>query len=933
MVEPRLSPVTFTGGLDVASAVLLWACAAALLVRARGAGAQRVVRAASVALLGTAAIVAGITGGDAAHWLLLAGAGALTAAVALALSGRYRGPGKRAVASRGFERWDSDIASHIRDVFWVVSSDLRRTLFVSPAFEQIWGIEPARLYESPNLWMEAIAPEDRPTVETAFAVMGQGREFDIEYRIVRPDGDERWIHDRGFPVRNESGEVARYVGIAEDISGRKAADATVRERETRLEAILENISDGFLTINRDGVCTFVNTPAAASVGKAREELLGTALRDLYPDLAKAPPTTAADQARTTGAPATFLNHYAPLDRWFEGTVYPQGDGAIAFYFRDVTEQRVAQEALRRSEETAQALINAYTSPAFLIDTRGTVLAGNDVPFGQAGTSASGLVGSSIWDTLPADVATRRKEWARQVVETRAPLRAVDERDGRTIDSQVYPVLDESGSVTRLAIYSQDVTDQRQAEAALAESERMLRLAQEIARLGYWTLNLETNELTWSDEIYRIFEVDPQRFGATYEAFLGAIHPEDREMVNEGYTRSVEERMPYAIVHRLLMAHGRVKWVQEQGQTEYAEDGHPLRSVGTVHDITAIKEAETLLRASEARMRAIFEAEPECVKLLDREGRVVAMNPAGLAMMEAESLDEVLGAPAASLVVDADRQAFIDLTRRVLAGESAELEFEIRGRKGTQRFLETHATPLRGADGEVEMVLGVTRDVTERRRAEAVTLAALHEKETLLKEVHHRVKNNLAIVVELLSMQRHREEVSSARNSLLESENRVYTMALVHEMLYRSEDLAAIDLGQHVERICQQLAQTYEGNASNVRIRTHVDRIALSLDRAIPFSLVLNELVSNAFKHAFPGGRRGTLDVNVTLREDGCTSLEVRDDGVGLDAAIDPQRSPSLGLRLVHSLARQLGAVVEVTRDSGTSFRLTFRSEEAKVKAL
>jgi PAS domain S-box-containing protein len=926
-----LSLVTFTGGLDVASAILLWLCAAALLVRGRGGASQRGARAASLGLLGAAAIVAGIARGDAAHWLLLAGAGALAASVALALSGRYRGAGKRVAESRGFERWDSDIASHIRDVFWVVSNNLSRTLYVSPAFEQIWGIDPGRLYDSPNLWMEAVDPADRAMVEAAFAAMGGGSEYDLEYRIVRPDGEERWIHDRGFPVRGEAGEISRFVGVSEDISGRKLADAALRERETRLEAILENISDGFITANRDGVCTFVNTPAAASIGKTKEELMGASLRDLYPELAQAPPTAAADQARSTGKPATFLNHYPPLDRWFEGTVYPQDDGTIAFYFRDVTEQRMAQEALRQSEETAQALINAYTSPAFLIDTAGTVLAGNDVPLGQLGTSASGLVGSSIWDVLPADVAERRKEWTARVVETRAPLRAVDERDGRTVDSQVYPVLDEAGNVTRLAIYAQDVTDRRQAEAALAESERMLRLAQEIAHLGYWTLNLETSDLAWSDEIYRIFEVDPRRFEATYEAFLQTIHPEDREMVNEAYTRSVEERTSYAIVHRLLMADGRVKWVQEQGQTEYAEDGRPARSVGTVHDITAIKETEALLRASEARMRAIFEAEPECVNLLDREGRVVAMNPAGLAMMEAETLDEVLGAPAASVVVEADRQAFLDLTRRVLAGESGELEFEICGLEGTHRFLETHATPLRGADGEVETVLGVTRDITERKRAEVLTLRALHEKETLLKEIHHRVKNNLAIVVELLSMQRHREEFGSARDALLESENRVYAMALVHEMLYRSEDLAAIDLGQHVERICQQLAQTYEGNVSNVRIRTHVDSIALSLDRAIPFSLVLNELVSNAFKHAFPGGRKGTLDVSVTAGKDGYTSLEVRDDGVGLNAAIDPQRSPSLGLRLVHSLARQLEAVVEVTREPGTTFRLTFRDDEQEVK--
>jgi PAS domain S-box-containing protein len=135
----------------------------------------------------------------------------------------------------------------------------------------------------------------------------------------------------------------------------------------------------------------------------------------------------------------------------------------------------------------------------------------------------------------------------------------------------------------------------QQQEQLRRSERSLSEAQRIAQMGNWNLDLESNALTWSDEIFRIFEIDPNRFGASYEAFLNAIHPDDRDLVNQAYTESVKSGMPYDIVHRLQMPDGRVKYVNERCETEYGADGRPLRSIGTVHDITELKQAEEKIR--------------------------------------------------------------------------------------------------------------------------------------------------------------------------------------------------------------------------------------------------------------------------------------------------------------------------------------------------
>jgi two-component sensor histidine kinase len=220
------------------------------------------------------------------------------------------------------------------------------------------------------------------------------------------------------------------------------------------------------------------------------------------------------------------------------------------------------------------------------------------------------------------------------------------------------------------------------------------------------------------------------------------------------------------------------------------------------------------------------------------------------------------------------------------------------------------------------------DLSEQRRAEDGLRRALADRETLLREVHHRVKNNLQVISSLLALQVRTLETDDARRALADTRMRVRTIAAVHERLCESDDLASLDLGEYIRALVPSIMTSATGPAPVRRLEMHVDTVPVGLDDAVRCGLIVNELVMNAVKHAFPDRADGV--VTVDLRRCGAdhARLTVADDGVGLPEAVDPARVESLGLHLAAGLAQRLGGSLQVERGRGTTFSLEFRTAVA-----
>lgn len=330
------------------------------------------------------------------------------------------------------------------------------------------------------------------------------------------------------------------------------------------------------------------------------------------------------------------------------------------------------------------------------------------------------------------------------------------------------------------------------------------------------------------------------------------------------------------------------------------------------------DAVSALASSEARYRAIVEDQSELISVADPDGTLRFVNAAyaghfGLAPQD------MVGRHLLEFVAEADRAAVGAHLAATLEGRAtASGTNRMQSAAGAVRWVSWVNRPLLGADGEVQAIQSVGRDITEQRRAEDGLRAALAERETLLQEVYHRVKNNLQLVQSLLSLQQRTVTDPQARRALLDSSRRVRAMALVHEQLYQAGNLGSVPLHAYTAELLRQIDEATGAARQGILLQSDLPDLACQPDSAIPFGLIVTELVTNAMEHGFVGRSSGRVRVGLAL-QDGVPVLVVRDDGVGLPAGFDAAAPTSMGLQLAAALAAQLGGRLQAASDGGASF--------------
>jgi PAS domain S-box-containing protein len=386
-----------------------------------------------------------------------------------------------------------------------------------------------------------------------------------------------------------------------------------------------------------------------------------------------------------------------------------------------------------------------------------------------------------------------------------------------------------------------------------------------------------------------------------------------------------------------------------------QDGKIIGAIESMRDITRIKETEAELARINAHLETLVKerthaleeeviqrrnAEQKVKDTLRHTRNVIEANPDLMVILDAKGIlqdvnattEQMTGLPREKLIgtsynlyLIANNDAEINFARLLREGALKDIPYDVRHVDGRITPILSNTRVQRDETGAVEYIITAAHDITQQKKDADVIKASLEEKIILLREVHHRVKNNLQIIISLNNLQLRQVNDPQLKQFLNETKNRVRAMSLVHEKLYQSESLSRIDLAEYLRFLAFQLFSYYSTDTRRVKLVVEISKATIDINTAIPIGLIVNELVSNALKYAFPGDRNGTLVISGGL-VDQLLTISVKDDGVGMPPGYDWKNATSLGLRLVNILADQIDGTIAVSEDQGTTFIITVREK-------
>jgi PAS domain S-box-containing protein len=483
--------------------------------------------------------------------------------------------------------------------------------------------------------------------------------------------------------------------------------------------------------------------------------------------------------------------------------------------------------------------------------------------------------------------------------------------------------DEEGTPVQVFGIIQDITERKKRNEMLIENEYWLKESQRIGRLGSYSFDIKKDKYTCSEVLDSIFGIEKDSEKTT-SAWVNMVVPEQQGEMLEYFLKSVLlEKQHFDREYEIIRAtDNERRWVWGLGELSLDDDGNPVTMFGIIQDITDRKQAEEALRRSEIEYRDTLNSLPDWIFVVDEQLHLLTVNkPFREECLRQGLSPENIGKRLTTKIpfispstIEAIEHVFLSASGLVLSGKidlkSKSIYAEIR----IIPFLKNQRT---------DKVITLIRDKSREREIEELKLKNLEQKEVLLREIHHRVKNNLSIVLSLLNFQLRKHTDPLLNRIIQDIQMRIRSMALIHEHLYFSENLDRIPLASYIRSLISYITTSFK--EQKVHLETNLDQMDVRIETALPLGLIINELLTNAFKYAFPDFSEGDILVQIQNKEDDLVTLTIRDNGIGLPDTVKMDSEKSLGLFIVRLLVEQLEGTVEIIRQNGTTFIIRFRN--------
>lgn len=821
-----------------------------------------------------------------------------------------------------------------------------------------------------------------------WATISSGKVWHGEIKNKAKDGTYYWVETTIVPFLNQQGRPYQYLAIRFDISDRKQVQEALQESEQRFRAIFNQAAVGIAQVGIDGQWLLVNQKLCNIVGYTREELLGLTFQNItHPESLDADleyvRQMLAGEIQTYSIEKRYIRKDASC-LWINLTVSlvrseNKSDFGDPKYFisviQDISERKQAEENLK-VRMRQQAVVAELGQRALT----GTELS-------RLMDEAVALVAQTleveyceVLELLPDDRGLLLRAgagWQEGLLRREIVGAGLDSQADYTLLSSTPVIVEDLGTETRfdgasllcnhgvVSGMSTIIHGQGRpfgvlgahSNRQLSFSENDIHFLQAVANVLAAALGRHQSEAALRESESRwakAFRAGPVSvcistlsegcYLEVNDSFLRLLGYDREEVIGRtsseiGIILSLQVRQSMIAI---LEKQGALHNFESKAQTKSGQVLDVLLSIEKIDlsgescllsmfiDISDRKHAEELLRQSEERLRLALDAAhmgiwdwnilTNQVAWSDNNEQLFGLAPGSFQGSYKNFL---------RCVHPEDREMiFQTLSCAVNRKMSYEREFRIVWPDSSIRWLETKSQLFCDEAGQPVRMIGTNLDITESKQAAERIAASLAEKEVLLKEIHHRVKNNLQIISSLLNLQSESIKDHQILDIFQEAQNRIGSMALIHEKLYQSKDLARVNFSDYIRDLADNLFYSYEVNSQAVELNVNVDNILLAIDAAIPCGLIINELVSNALKYAFPRDKSGKVNIEMHWLDSEFLILSVKDNGIGLPEGLNVENTETLGLQLVSTLTKQLDGKLEVNSNSGsgTEFKLYLKCE-------
>ncbi|MBI5460502.1 PAS domain S-box protein [Methanobacterium sp.] len=759
----------------------------------------------------------------------------------------------------------------------------------------------------------------------------------VEGKLIRSNGETFWVRTWFRAKKDEKGHTRKLYGVNQDITDIKMIEEALEESEERYALTISAVNDGLWDWNVLTGKAYFSPIYYQMLGYHYKEFPGSyeSFKSLvHPDDIGQVEQKIQDHIDKGEGYSLEFRMKTKDGKW----CWILTRGKVVEYDKegkpkrmvgthtDITDLKLAEKTLENSEKRFRMLFEQNNAVMLLIDPKtGKIVDANHAASKFYGYHLSTLRSMNLdqINQLPSEEIRKARESVIKGGEYFIFPHKLAGGEIRTVEVFSSPM--QYGDKIMLFSIINDITEQKKAEDALRKREETF------SSLIYNSTDL----IRILDEEGQIIFDSPSSeriLGYSEGYFIGKnpmdfIHPDDQERVAHDLEEVFQKRNPgIPTEFRILKADGEylpVESVSKNMMNVPGIDG----VVVTTHPIKERKEMEEALLDSEEKYRVLFESDPNYMVLVGLDGVILDVNDATL-NFSGLSKENLIDEKFTDLGLFPEEDANLHIENLSLAIKKEDVhafQCKIINKTGGYSWIESQMVPLE-KEGKLTSILVIATDITERKIATDQLKSSLMEKEVLLKEIHHRVKNNMQIISSLLNLQTHHvHDDKIAVDVLKESQNRVKSMAMIHEKLYQSKDFTNIQFDDYIERLISELFYSYNIRKDRVKPSIEVEEVRLNIETAVPCGLIISELVSNCLKHAFPEGE-GELNLSLKIVDDKY-ELIISDNGIGFPKELNFENTESLGLQLVNSLVKQIDGNIKLDKSHGTKFTIIFKELE------